>query len=79
MPKPSECVTDYSPRLTSALHDQAADRGRRRIKGDRPISNRGWQRESDEPIAVPDGGTLRTLRDAGDYITKLPKRQPWKP
>ena len=39
----------------------------------RPISNRGWARDFDEPIALPDGRALRTLRDAGDYITKLPK------
>ena len=34
---------------------------------------KGWQRKFDEPIAVPDGRALRTLRDAGDYITELPK------
>ena len=36
---------------------------------------KGWQREFDEPIAVPNGRSLRTLRDAGDYITKLPKAE----
>ena len=30
-----------------------------------PISNRGWARKFDEPIALPDGRALRTLRDAG--------------
>jgi len=30
-------------------------------------------RRFEEPIALPDGLTLRTLRDAGDFITKLPK------
>jgi hypothetical protein len=34
---------------------------------------KGWQRLFDEPIALPDGRALRTLRDAGDYITKLPE------
>jgi hypothetical protein len=34
---------------------------------------KGLQRLFDEPIALPDGRALRTLRDAGDYITKLPK------
>lgn len=70
--KPSECVRDYAPRLTSAL------RGRRPIEVDAgkrgpPISNWGSAREFDEPIALPDGRTLCTLRDVGDYITKLPK------
>jgi hypothetical protein len=36
-------------------------------------SNRGWSREFSEPIELPSGRALRTLRDAGDYITKLPK------
>jgi hypothetical protein len=35
----------------------------------------GWSREFDEPIAVPDGGTLVTLRDAADYITALPDEE----
>ncbi len=33
----------------------------------------GWPCEFDEPIVLPDGQVLRTLRDAGDYITKLPR------
>jgi len=36
-------------------------------------SKRLAAREFKDPIALPDGRTLRTLRDAGDYITKLPK------
>jgi hypothetical protein len=28
---------------------------------------------------MPDGGTLVTLRDAGNFIAKLPKREPDKP
>jgi hypothetical protein len=31
----------------------------------------GWSRKFDGPIAVPDSGTLVTLRDAADYITAL--------
>jgi hypothetical protein len=37
-----------------------------------PEQRSGWSGEFDEPIAVPDGGTLVTLRDAADYITALP-------
>lgn len=35
----------------------------------------GWSRTLADPILLPDGGTLRTLRDAANYITKLPKRE----
>ena len=34
-----------------------------------------WSREFEEPIALPDGRALCTFRDAGDYITKLPKAE----
>src|SRR5258708_25235689 len=32
-----------------------------------------WSRKFDEPIALPKGRQLATLKDAGTYITKLPK------
>ena len=32
-----------------------------------------WSRRFDEPIPVPKGRRLVTLRDAGDYVAKLPK------
>ena len=34
-----------------------------------------WSTPFDEPITLPDGRAVRTLRDAGDYITKLPKAE----
>jgi hypothetical protein len=39
------------------------------------VSKNGWSRRFDEPIALPGGGQLQTLRDAGNYIRKLPKRE----
>jgi hypothetical protein len=36
---------------------------------------RGWQRRFEDPILLPDGRSLHTLRDAADYITGLPKEQ----
>jgi hypothetical protein len=36
-------------------------------------SNNGWQRRFDGPITVG-GRTLRTLRDAADYIVALPEK-----
>ena len=36
-------------------------------------ADRGWKREFDEPIPQPSGRSLVTLKDAGTYITKLPK------
>lgn len=32
-----------------------------------------WSRRFDHPIALPDGRKLLTLRDAGQFITGLPK------
>lgn len=32
----------------------------------------GWKTEFDDPIPLPDGRELRTLRDAADYIAALP-------
>jgi hypothetical protein len=32
-----------------------------------------WFKRFVDPIVVPDGRTLLTLRDAADYITALPK------
>ncbi len=33
----------------------------------------GWSRRFDDPIALPRGRQLVTLKDAADYIVKLPK------
>jgi hypothetical protein len=35
----------------------------------------GWSRKFDEPIMLPEGRQLVTLKDAGEYITKLPKAE----
>jgi hypothetical protein len=35
----------------------------------------GWSRQFDEPIPLPKGKPLVTLRDAALYITKLPKAE----
>ncbi len=34
-----------------------------------------WQRKFEDPIPLPDGRKLVTLRDAADYIMKLPKTE----
>lgn len=31
-----------------------------------------WDRRFDEPIILPSGKALATLRDAGNYISRLP-------
>jgi hypothetical protein len=36
---------------------------------------KGWSRKFDDPIVLPGGRKLTTLRDAGRYITKLPKAE----
>jgi hypothetical protein len=35
----------------------------------------GWSRQFTEPIPLPNGRKLSTLRDAALYITKLPKAE----
>jgi hypothetical protein len=45
------------------------------------MPDKGRSRTFDDPVPLPGGGELRTLRDAGNYISKLPKREhdapPW--
>ena len=36
---------------------------------------KGWLREFDDPIELPNGRKAATLRDAALYITKLPKAE----
>jgi hypothetical protein len=38
-------------------------------------AERGWQREFEDPIELPDGRVLVTLHDAATYITELPKKE----
>src|ERR1700730_3123154 len=39
------------------------------------VTKSGWSRKFDEPIPLPKGRQLVTLKDAGTYITKLPKAE----
>jgi hypothetical protein len=39
------------------------------------MASSGWSREFEEPIPLPKGRQLVTLKDAGNYITKLPKAE----
>ena len=39
------------------------------------MADKGWQRKFEDPIPLPDGRKLVTLRDAADYITRLPKKE----
>jgi hypothetical protein len=37
--------------------------------------DKGWSRPFEDPITLPNGQRLVTLRDAADYITKLPEEE----
>jgi hypothetical protein len=37
------------------------------------LTRMGWNSRFDEPIPLPDGGELRTLRAAADHIAALPR------
>jgi hypothetical protein len=39
------------------------------------MPDKGWHRRFDDPIRLPDGRQLVTLRDAGDYIVSLSKAE----
>jgi hypothetical protein len=39
------------------------------------MAKKGWSRKFEDPILLPDGGQLKTLRDAGHFIAKLPKAE----
>jgi hypothetical protein len=39
------------------------------------VPDLGWKRRFDDPIPLPRGRQLVTLRDAGNYIAKLPKAE----
>jgi hypothetical protein len=39
------------------------------------VAERGWKRRFDQPIPLPRGRQLVTLKDAGNYITKLPQAE----
>jgi hypothetical protein len=39
------------------------------------MATTGWKRRFNKPIKLPNGKTLITLKDAGTFITKLPKTE----
>jgi hypothetical protein len=39
------------------------------------VADRGWRRRFEDPIPLPDGRTLITLRDAADYMLELSQAQ----
>ncbi len=39
------------------------------------MADNGWQRKFEDPIPLPNGRQLVTLKEAADYITKLPKKE----
>ena len=39
------------------------------------MAEKGWLRKFEDPIPLPDGRMLVTLRDAATYITALPKKE----
>ena len=55
---------EHPPRMPDGFDERAS-----------AISDRGWARELDDPIALPGGDALVTLIDAGNYITELPEAE----
>ena len=57
-------VEDQRPRFTQAGVDPV-----------RLMAEKGWKRHFEDPIPLPDGCVLVTLRDAATYITALSKKE----
>jgi hypothetical protein len=65
-------------RHTSSLTQTAeSNRGmaKPKVKTNRGKIGGDWSRPFDDPIPLPRGRQLVTLKDAGTYITKLPKAE----
>ena len=39
------------------------------------MAKNGWSRQFEDPITLPDGRELLTLKAAADYVMKLPKAE----
>jgi hypothetical protein len=56
--------------------------GRSRQEGLSQLTAKGWDRTFDDPVPLPDGRELATLRDAAVYVQSLPratqKREEWQ-
>jgi hypothetical protein len=61
-------------RLSSAASDDASMIAAR-VADKEDNAEHGWQRKFEDPIPLPVGRALVTLRDAADYITSLPKKE----
>jgi hypothetical protein len=46
-----------------------------RPRSNSAMADKGWQRKFEDLIPLPAGRKLVTLRDAADYITRLPKKE----
>ena len=58
--------------MSAHLRRRTISERTRRVGG---ISERGWHREFEDPIILPDGHVLRTLLDAGEYIQELSRTE----
>ena len=56
-----------------AAHRDAGSRQGRQGSGVK--ADRGWKRAFEDPISLPRGRQLITLKNAADYITRLPKAE----
>jgi hypothetical protein len=71
--RPVRGVTCLHPTKRRGLRMASGPNSTKRVGA---ISKRpNWKRRFDDPILLPDGRKLVTLRDAATYITALPKKE----
>jgi hypothetical protein len=46
------------------------------------VAKVNWSRRFEDPVPMPDGSTVRTIREAAEYATSLPRKigntEPWQ-
>jgi hypothetical protein len=70
-------ATVAGPHAPSLTRPHGSNRGmaKPKLNANRGKIGGGWSREFDDPIPLPKGKPLVTLRDAANYILKLPKAE----
>ena len=70
---------DCMRQFRAAWDKFSADRADRISQREAEAAAMSWSRQFDDPVTLPDGRKLMTLRDAGEYIAGLPEGEHGQP